>query len=39
VPFSQFIKVENEFKHYLQLGGERQASRIIAELDLPMGIE
>jgi outer membrane protein assembly factor BamA len=31
VPFSQFIKVENEFKHYLQLGGERQlASRIIA---------
>jgi outer membrane protein assembly factor BamA len=24
VPFSQFIKVENEFKHYLQLGGERQ---------------
>jgi hypothetical protein len=38
VPFSQFIKVENEFKHYLQLGGERQTSRIIAELDLPMGI-
>jgi hypothetical protein len=35
VPFSQFVKVENEFKHYLQLGGERQlASRIIAELDL-----
>jgi outer membrane protein assembly factor BamA len=31
VPFSQFVKVENEFKHYLQLGGERQlASRIIA---------
>jgi outer membrane protein assembly factor BamA len=31
VPFSQFVKVENEFRHYLQLGGERQlASRIIA---------
>jgi outer membrane protein insertion porin family len=31
VPFSQFVKVENEFRHYLKLGGERQlASRIIA---------
>jgi hypothetical protein len=29
VPFSQFVKVENEFRHLL--GGERQlASRIIA---------
>lgn len=32
VPFSQFVKVENEFRHYLKLGGESQlASRIIAE--------
>lgn len=31
VPFSQFVKVENEFRHYLKLGGESQlASRIIA---------
>ncbi|NGY37177.1 BamA/TamA family outer membrane protein [Flavobacterium sp. XN-5] len=31
VPFSQFVKVENEFRHYLKLGGEKQlASRIIA---------
>ena len=30
VPFSQFIKVENEFRHYLKLGKESQlASRII----------
>jgi outer membrane protein insertion porin family len=30
VPFSQFIKVENEFRHYLKLGGESVlASRII----------
>ncbi|WP_367769435.1 BamA/TamA family outer membrane protein [Flavobacterium sp. WC2421] len=30
VPFSQFIKVENEFRHYLKLGAESQlASRII----------
>jgi len=30
VPFSQFIKVENDFRHYLKLGGESQlASRII----------
>ena len=30
VPFSQFIKVENDFRHYLNLGGESQlASRII----------
>lgn len=30
VPFSQFIKIENEFRHYLKLGGEKQlASRII----------
>ncbi|UQD56754.1 BamA/TamA family outer membrane protein [Flavobacterium sp. K5-23] len=30
VPFSQFIKVENEFRHYLKLGEESQlASRII----------
>ena len=30
VPFSQFIKVENEFRHYLKLGQESQlASRII----------
>ena len=30
VPFSQFIKVENEFRHYLKLGPESQlASRII----------
>jgi outer membrane protein assembly factor BamA len=31
VPFSQFVKIENEFRYYLKLGGERQlASRIIA---------
>jgi outer membrane protein insertion porin family len=31
VPFSQFIKVENEFRHYLKLGKESVlASRIIA---------
>ncbi|MEZ7504843.1 BamA/TamA family outer membrane protein [Flavobacterium sp. Arc2] len=31
VPFSQFVKVESEFRHYLKLGGEKQlASRIIA---------
>jgi outer membrane protein insertion porin family len=31
VPFSQFIRLENEFKHYLKLGNESQlASRIIA---------
>lgn len=30
VPFSQFIKVENEFRHYLKLGDDSQlASRII----------
>ncbi|MCL6462725.1 MAG: BamA/TamA family outer membrane protein [Flavobacterium micromati] len=30
VPFSQFIKIENDFRHYLKLGGESQlASRII----------
>jgi len=30
VPFSQFIKVENEFRHYLKLGDESKlASRII----------
>jgi outer membrane protein assembly factor BamA len=30
VPFSQFIKIENDFRHYLNLGGESQlASRII----------
>jgi hypothetical protein len=31
VPFSQFVKVENEFRHYLKLGKESVlASRIIA---------
>jgi outer membrane protein assembly factor BamA len=31
VPFSQFVRVENEFRHYIKLGGEAQlASRIIA---------
>ena len=31
VPFSQFVKVENEFRHYLKLSGESSiASRIIA---------
>jgi outer membrane protein insertion porin family len=31
VPFSQFVKVENEFRHYLKLSGESVlASRIIA---------
>ncbi|MEC5167182.1 outer membrane protein insertion porin family [Flavobacterium sp. PL11] len=30
VPFSQFIKVENDFRHYLNLGGDAQlASRVI----------
>ncbi|MFV5699145.1 BamA/TamA family outer membrane protein [Flavobacterium sp. ZT3R17] len=30
VPFSQFIKIENEFRHYLKLGQDSQlASRII----------
>jgi outer membrane protein assembly factor BamA len=30
VPYSQFVKLEADFRHYLKLGGERQlASRII----------
>jgi hypothetical protein len=31
VPFSQFIKIENDFRHYYKLGPDSQmASRIIA---------
>lgn len=38
VPFSQFVKVENEFRHYLKLGGDKQlASRIIAGVGFAYG--
>jgi outer membrane protein assembly factor BamA len=38
VPFSQFVKVENEFRHYLKLGEESMlASRIIAGVGFAYG--
>ena len=38
VPFSQYIKLENEFRHYLKLGpGKELASRIIVGAGLPYG--
>lgn len=38
VPFSQFVKLENEFRHYLKLGNDSQlASRIIVGVGIPYG--
>ncbi|MGL2993207.1 BamA/TamA family outer membrane protein [Flavobacterium sp. TSSA_36] len=38
VPFSQYIKLENEFRHYLKIRKESQlASRIIVGTALPFG--
>jgi len=38
VPFSQYIKLENEFRHYLKLGpGKELASRIIVGAGIPYG--
>ncbi|WP_159800397.1 BamA/TamA family outer membrane protein [Flavobacterium sp. MK4S-17] len=38
VPFSQFVKMEHDFRHYLRLGRNSQlASRIIAGVGLPYG--
>ncbi|MBC7643069.1 MAG: BamA/TamA family outer membrane protein [Flavobacterium sp.] len=38
VPFSQFIKIENEFKHYLKLNEKSQiASRLIAGVGFAYG--
>lgn len=38
VPFSQFIKTEQDFRHYLRLGSNSQlASRIIAGVGMPYG--
>jgi outer membrane protein insertion porin family len=38
VPFSQFAKTENDFRHYLRLGDNSQlASRIIAGVGVPYG--
>ncbi|HMI06486.1 MAG TPA: BamA/TamA family outer membrane protein [Flavobacterium sp.] len=38
VPFSQFVKAETEFRHYLKLGDNSQlASRIIVGAGLPYG--
>lgn len=38
VPFSQYVKFENEFRHFLKLGKETQlASRIIVGTALPFG--
>lgn len=38
VPFSQFVKTEQDIRHYLRLGRESQlASRIIAGVGIPYG--
>jgi len=38
VPFSQYIKLENDFRHYLKLGpGKELASRIIVGAGIPYG--
>jgi outer membrane protein assembly factor BamA len=38
VPFSQFVKIENDFRHYLRLGDNSQlASRIIVGAGFPYG--
>ncbi|TAF71687.1 MAG: hypothetical protein EAZ58_04035 [Flavobacterium sp.] len=38
VPFSQYVKFENEFRHFIKLGKETQlASRIIVGTALPFG--
>ncbi len=38
VPFSQFLKMEHDFRHYLRLGENSQlASRIIAGVGMPYG--
>lgn len=38
VPFSQYVKLENEFHHFLKLGKETQwASRLIVGAALPFG--
>jgi outer membrane protein insertion porin family len=38
VPFSQFVKTEQDFRHYLRLGeGSQLASRVIVGVGLPYG--
>ena len=38
VPFSQFVKTEHDFRHYLRLGeGSQLASRIVAGVGVPYG--
>lgn len=38
VPFSQFVKIENDLRHYMRLGRNSQlASRIIAGVGVPYG--
>lgn len=38
VPFSQYVKLENDFRHYLKLGpGKELASRIVVGAGLPYG--
>lgn len=38
VPFSQFVKMEHDFRHYLRLGrNSKLASRIIAGIGMPYG--
>lgn len=38
VPFSQFVKAEADFRHYLSLGGERKiASRVVVGAGVPYG--
>lgn len=38
VPFSQFVKMEHDFRHYMKLGEKSQlASRVIAGIGMPYG--
>jgi outer membrane protein insertion porin family len=38
VPFSQYVKIKTDFRHYLKLGRDRQlASRLILGVGLPYG--
>lgn len=38
VPFSQYLRIENDFRHYFNLGfGSQIASRLIAGVGLPYG--
>lgn len=38
VPFSQFLKTEHDFRHYMKLGRKSQlASRVIAGIGMPYG--